>query len=210
MSLSRSVGSARSLLIALAIAGLISRDHQIVRAAYFSLEFIGWFVIVPLSLAALLSGLIQSLGTQWGLFRYHWVLAKFLLTSGATIVLLVHMQAVSRMADVAADAVLSSGDFRALRIQLVIHAAGGLLVLLAVTSLSVYQPWGLTPYRRRHQHERKALQPDLLGYPDASVPPDRGFTTTAPRWVYVIGIHAIGVALLFVILHLTGVGLRVH
>ena len=65
---------------------------------------------------------------------------KFLLTTGATIVLLRHMSTVTRMAGVAADMVLCATDFRALQIQLVIHAGGGLLVLLAATVLSGYKP----------------------------------------------------------------------
>jgi len=42
--------------LALTIAGLTSHDVQVVRAAYFSMELIGWFVIVPFSIAALLTG----------------------------------------------------------------------------------------------------------------------------------------------------------
>ena len=141
--------------LALAIAGLISDDGQMVRAAYLSMELIGWFVIVPFSFAALLTGLVQSLGTQWGLFRHYWILVKFLLTTGGAVVLLQHMQAVSRMSRVAAETALSGADFRALRIQLIVHAAGGLLVLLAATMLSVYKPWGMTPYGRRKQRERR-------------------------------------------------------
>ncbi|MGH7798088.1 MAG: hypothetical protein ACREQ2_24770 [Candidatus Binatia bacterium] len=195
--------------LALAIVGLTSHDAQMVRAAYLSMELIGWFVIVPFSLAALLTGLVQSLGTQWALFRHYWILVKFLLTTGATVVLLRHMQAVSGMSGIAAETTLSTGDFRALRIQLVVHAAGGLLVLLAAATLSVYKPWGMTPYGRRKQHERrKVSQADLLSYPGSGVGPDQGSTTSAPRWVYVVGFHAIGVALLFVVLHLTGVGPR--
>ena len=197
--------------LALAIAGLTVHDAQMVRAAYLSMELIGWYVMVPFSLAALLTGLVQSLGTPWGLFRHYWILLKFLLTTGATIVLLRHMQAVSRMAGVAAETTLSSADFRALRIQLLVHAAGGLLVLLAATTLSVYKPWGMTPYGRRKQHERRNVpQTDRLPYPNANVRPGRGFTITKPRWVYVVGIHAIGLALLFAVLHLTGVGPRGH
>ncbi len=123
--------------LALAVAGLTSHNTQTVRAAYLAMDVIGWFVIVPFSLAALAAGLVESLGTPWGLFRHWWVLAKFLLTTGATTVLLLHIPTVTRMARVAADMVLSASDFRALRIQLVTHAAGGLLVLLAATVLSV-------------------------------------------------------------------------
>ncbi len=62
------------------------------RAAYLVMELIGWFVLVPLSLASLLTGLVQALGTKWGLFRHYWVLFKLLITVLATIVLLMYMR----------------------------------------------------------------------------------------------------------------------
>ena len=191
--------------LALAIVGLMTRDVSLARAVYLSLELIGWLVIVPLSFAALLTGLVPSLGTPWGLLRYYWILAKFLLTAVATVVLLCHMPAVSRMAEIAAETALSSGDFRALRIQLVVHAAGGLLVLLAVTSLSIYKPWGMTPYGRRKQNERRTVAQTDLVYPDSGVRPILGPATIAPRWLYVVGLHAIGLVLLFAVMHFTGI-----
>ena len=77
--------------LALAVAGLTSPNDQTVRAAYLAMELIARFVIVPLAFASLLVGLIQSLGTPWGLFRHYWVLVKLLLTVFATIVLLVRV-----------------------------------------------------------------------------------------------------------------------
>ena len=188
--------------LALAIVGLTSQDAQMVRAAYLSMELIGWFVIVPLSIAALLSGLVQSLGTPWGLFRHWWIVAKFLLTTGATIVLLGHMEAVSRMSGVAAETTLSRADFHGLQVQLVIHAAGGWLVLLAVTGLSLFKPWGMTTYGRR-QISQADLPSRLRD--GAKLAREPVFATGTPRWLRVVGIHAIGLVLLFVILHLTGV-----
>jgi len=135
--------------LALAITGLKSPDAQLVRAAYLSMELIGWFVIVPCSLAALLSGLVQSLGTEWGLFRHYWILVKFLMTLVGTLVLLGHMRNVSRMARLAAETTFSRAEVGILPLQLVVHATGGLLVLLAATALSVFKPWGRTPYGRR-------------------------------------------------------------
>jgi hypothetical protein len=55
-----------------------------------------WIVIVPLSLAALLTGVVQSLGTPWGLFRHRWIVAKLALTVVATVLLLVHTQPIGR------------------------------------------------------------------------------------------------------------------
>jgi hypothetical protein len=81
--------------LALAVASLTSQDAQMVRAAYLAMELTAWFVIVPLAFASLLTGLVQSLGTKWGLFRHYWVLAKLLLTVLATIVLLLQMESIS-------------------------------------------------------------------------------------------------------------------
>lgn len=138
--------------LALAIAGLTSRDAQIVRAAYLAMELIAWFVIVPLALASVLTGLVQSLGTTWGLFRHYWVLVKFSVTVLATVVLLLQTEAISYLGGVAAETTLSSADLRGARFSLVVHAGGGLLVLLVPMTLSVYKPRGLTRYGRRKLH----------------------------------------------------------
>src|SRR5216683_2203005 len=89
---------------ALAIAGLSNQNAETVRAAYIAIHLTTWFVIVPLSLAALLTGLVQSLGTTWGLFRHYWIVTKLLLTVLATILLLMHTQLVDRVAARAAEA----------------------------------------------------------------------------------------------------------
>jgi hypothetical protein len=141
--------------LALAVAGLASQDAQIVRAAYLGMELTAWFVIVPLSLASPLTGLIMSLGTTWGLFRHYWVLVKFLITIFATIVLLLHMQPIGHLARVVAETILSRGELSGLRIQLVANAGAAILALLVATVLSVYKPRGMTPYGWRKQHEQR-------------------------------------------------------
>ena len=138
--------------LSLVVAALTSRDTQTVSAAWIALELTGWFAIVPLALTSLLTGLVQSLGTHWGLFRHYWVLFKLLLTVFATSVLLLHMPTVSFLADVAART--DSADSSALGGEL-LHAGGGLLVLLVTTGLSVYKPRGMTRYGRRKQHQQR-------------------------------------------------------
>lgn len=101
-----------AVFLALAIAGLTSQETQMVRAAYLAMELTAWFVIVPLSLASLLSGLVQSFGTKWGLFRHYWVLVKFLLSLLATIVLLLQLETISYLAGIAAETTLSSANLR--------------------------------------------------------------------------------------------------
>jgi len=141
--------------LALAVAGLTSQDPQVVRAAYLAMELTAWFVIVPLSLASLVTGLVQSLGTTWGLLRHYWVLIKLVLTILATLALLVHMQPIGYMARVAAATTIARADHRGVRIQLVATAGAALLVLLVATTLGVYKPRGMTPYGRRKQNYQR-------------------------------------------------------
>ncbi len=151
------LGSVAAFL-ALAVAGLTSRDTQMVRAAYLAMGLTTSFVIVPLSLASLLTGLISSLGTTWGLFRHYWVAVKLLITILSTIILLIHMQPITHLAGTAAETTLSSADLRP-RIQMVVAAGGALVALLVATTLSVYKPRGMTPYGWRKQHEQRTVPP---------------------------------------------------
>jgi hypothetical protein len=140
--------------LALAVAGLTSRDPQLVRGAYLATDLITRFVIVPLSISSLLIGLVQGLGTRWGLFRHYWVLIKFVLTVLASVLLLVHTQPIGLVAGVAAERALSTTELRPIRIQLVADAAAALFVLIVTTILSVYKPRGMTRYGRRKELQR--------------------------------------------------------
>jgi hypothetical protein len=142
---------------ALAVAGLTSSNDQILRSAYQAMDLIARFVIVALALASLLTGLIQSVGTPWGLFRHYWVVVKFLLTAFATIILLAKMELIGQAARLSAETTLPRTDLSAAGIQLVVHAAGGLLVLLVPAVLSIYKPSGMTRYGWRKQYELPML-----------------------------------------------------
>src|SRR3989441_7954075 len=84
--------------LVLSIAGLTSRDTEVVRGAYLSMDLISRFVIIPMCFAALATGLLQALATPWGLFRYYWIVMKFGLAIFATIALLIHQFAVMAVA----------------------------------------------------------------------------------------------------------------
>ena len=141
------------VFLALAVVGLTSQDAQTVRGAYLVMEPAARFVLIPLAFASLLTGLVQSLGTAWGLFRHYWVLFKLLLTVFATIVLLMYMETFRFMAGMAAD---PSADLSAIRSTSPgLHATLALLVLLVATVLAVYKPRGMTAYGRRKQHEQR-------------------------------------------------------
>lgn len=181
---------ALAAFLALAIAGLVSQERATAQAAYLAMDLAAWFVILPLSLASLLTGVIQAFGTPWGLFRHYWVLAKLVLTALATFVLLLKLEPIRTLAGAAHGTTLNP-DFTMLRLSLLVHAVGGLLVLLTITALAVYKPRGLTPFGLR----KKANSRDpwaIVGAGDT------------PRWVKAFGIGASLLLLLLALMTLTG------
>lgn len=132
--------------VGLGIAAVGGRDVATVRAAWTAMELVGWYVIVPLALAAPATGLVMSLGTGWGLFRHYWVLISFVLTLFATGVTVVHMPDVSALAALAREA--EGAELARLGGDL-FHPGVGVLVLLVITVLNVYKPRGVTRFGRR-------------------------------------------------------------
>lgn len=132
-----------------------SDDPEKLRAAYLGMELIATSVIVPLAVAAVVTGVVVSLGTRWGLFRHYWVLISFVVTSVAAVVLLIEMQTVRFFAETAANPATTVGGLRALGNTLA-HSIGGTIVLSAVLILNVYKPKGLTRYGWRRQNEQRA------------------------------------------------------
>ena len=193
------LGAVAAFLV-LSIAGLTSHDAEVVRGAYLSMELISRFVIIPMSFAAVATGLLQALGTPWGLFRYYWILMKFGLAIFATIALLIHQFAVMAVAakrvSGAAAETLFAADFGTLKTELVRAPSLAIVLLLVVTTLGVYKPWGLTRYGRRKQQERRNLQQQ----------PDNETPLGVKIFFAVIGV----LVLVFVMLHLTGHGFESH
>jgi len=151
--------------LGLGIAAVESSDSEAIRAAWIAMEVTGWWVIVPLAIAALVTGLVMSLGTRWGLFRHYWTVISLALTALCTLVLVLHMPAVTATARVART--LEGGDLRMLGGDL-FHPGAGLLLLLAITVLNVYKPEGLTPYGWRKQRDERRALPTSAAEPVAS------------------------------------------
>jgi hypothetical protein len=147
--------------LALGVLALDRQSTETVRAAWIAMDITGWWAIVPLAIAALLTGLVLSMGTPWGLFRHYWVVISLILTVFCTAVLLMHMPSVSANAGVArladeARVDRLGGDL--------MHPGVGLLILLAIAALNVYKPAGLTPYGwRKQQEQRQTLRRSTLG-----------------------------------------------
>jgi hypothetical protein len=181
--------------LALAVAALTSNNVQLVPAAYLAMDVISWCVILPCSIGAVVTGVIQSLGTQWGLFTHYWVTVKFLLTIAATLLLILHMNPISYAAQLAANIPPQNEELRTVGKQLLFDAVAALVLLLTIITISVYKPWGKIQYARKQQ---AAVKP-------VSTPASNG-----SRWGRYAIIAFFAFVLVFIIMHLMGGGLGHH
>ena len=193
-----SVGWIGAALVFLAIAAmaLTAEDDLTVRGAYVLMERAGWLVLVPLAFASLLTGVVMSLGTTWGLFRYYWVAVKLVITVFSTIILLIYTGTFRQMAHVAADPTVALDNVR--NPSPVLHAGLAMLLLLTATVLAVYKPAGLTAYGRRKQLEEGRSMP-------TSIPQRSTAAENASPWLYVSVAVVVAVILVVIVLHLTGI-----
>jgi hypothetical protein len=118
-----------------------------VRAAFIAMELV-YFALIPLAATALVTGVAQALGTNWGLLRHRWIVAKLLLTAVAFGVMVNNLGEVGSHADHVRHGPGTDlpGGAAAHGLE---HAGVGVLILLLVTTLGLYKPRGLTRYGRR-------------------------------------------------------------
>ena len=133
--------------LALAVTALASTDETVVRACWIALEATGLYVLLPLSFASLLTGTFQALRTRWGLLKHYWVVAKLVLNVSSSIVLLLYLQTLAYVADLARNPATGLADLR--DPSPVLHATAAIVLLVGATVLSVFKPKGLTRHGRR-------------------------------------------------------------
>ena len=136
--------------VGLDVTATTTQDVERARAAYVAMEVTATSVIIPLALVSMVIGVLNALGTPWGLFRHYWVLVKLLLTLVATTVLLIQSQTISALA-----AAARGGEDPRMLPGTLVHSLGGLLVLLIIMILSVYKPKGVTRHGWRRQREQR-------------------------------------------------------
>ncbi|MFJ6280471.1 DUF2269 domain-containing protein [Arthrobacter subterraneus] len=139
--------------LALAVVGYAVADEQTMRATYITMEIIGWTALVPLSALTLLTGVLQGLGTRWGVIRHYWVLMKLLITVVATAILLLYMQTLSVLADAAAQPGSAEAAAILPSFSPILHSAAALVILLVALVLSIYKPRGATGFGISNQSE---------------------------------------------------------
>jgi uncharacterized membrane protein len=106
------------------------------------------YVMIPLSLLSLITGLVVSLGTQWGLAKHYWVFTKLVTTVVAMIFAALYQSQWIKEA-IASTLERPDADISDLSRTILVGSVCMTLVLLGNTVLSVAKPWGRTPRGRK-------------------------------------------------------------
>ena len=123
--------------LAVAIRVATTNDPEVVIELVKVLDMFSVVFGIPLSVAAIVTGLALGLGTRWGVFRYPWVTAKLLLIVSVMLVGgLIISPAQTTMLN-------GAGDTSA---YLIAAASYDVLALGVATGLSVFKPG--KPFRR--------------------------------------------------------------
>lgn len=126
-------------LLTLGVAAFVTGDATTAQAATRAMKIFGDWLVIPVALLSLLSGLVLALGTPWGLARHRWVWTKFwltLITAGLSIFSL----------RPGIDEAATSG---VVDIDLIIAPSVATATYLFITAISVLKPWGPTRRGRR-------------------------------------------------------------
>ncbi|WMX46064.1 DUF2269 domain-containing protein [Streptomyces roseicoloratus] len=126
-------------LLALGLAAYTTQDLSLTHAAYRAMKVFADWLLAPVALVTLGSGLVLSLGTPWGLARHHWVWIKFWITVATATATIFALR--PEISHAAAAGVPDS--------SLVAAPAVSTSAYLFMTAISVLKPWGLTARGRR-------------------------------------------------------------
>ena len=139
--------------VVLGIVGLLADSAADTALLYDAMETLS-FAFPPLAIGTLVTGVLLSLGTKWGLIDHYWVATKIVLTVGivGTAVQIGSRLTQRRLAALSGQTTVNGSllDLLSAPVGLVLALTmAHLLMLVIATILSTYKPWGKTWFGRR-------------------------------------------------------------
>jgi hypothetical protein len=132
-------------LLALAVTAITTGSAVTAEASVRAMQLFADWLLLPAAFLTLLTGLLLSLGTPWGLARHRWVYVKFWLTL-ATITATAFALRPGLGATV--TAVTETGSVPDTT-DLVMGPVVSLSAYVFMTVISILKPWGLTRRGRK-------------------------------------------------------------
>jgi len=140
-------------LLVLVVAGATSGSAATVAAAYTSVRLVVPLVVTALATGMLVTGVLLGWGTKWSLLEWSWVFVK--LVTGVVLTALVFLLLVPSalgipavLAGAADGAAVRNAVGDAVR-NLLFPPAVSFAALGLALVLSIWKPWGRTPWVRR-------------------------------------------------------------
>jgi hypothetical protein len=132
-------------MLALCLTGMAAGHPASMRGRYDAAAALADTTLLPAALLMVVSGVVLSVGTKWGLARYHWVFAKLVIGGVLLVASAFTLNANLRtVADLAGSGSPAGGDTAGLAGMMSVIALLG----LAATVLSILKPWGRIDWRR--------------------------------------------------------------
>lgn len=141
-------------LLALGITAYTTDSPAMTDAAYRAMKVFGDWLVLPIALLTLVTGVVLSLGTRWGLARHRWVWIKFWLT-----LVTLCLSAFLLRPEINGAVAAGVPDTSLVAAPIVSSSA-----YFFMTAISVLKPWGLTRRGRKHRAEsRKTVDAAPMG-----------------------------------------------
>lgn len=135
-----------AVIVVLVIASLATEDEDVLRASYTVMHLLATSSIRASSIGTVVTGVILSVFTHWGLLRYYWIVYKIIMTALSVAVGVVgfyywSLNGVTMIAEEGMRA-LDDPAFVMNNQQLWLGLVFQVLSLVSMVFVSVFKPWG--------------------------------------------------------------------
>lgn len=134
-------------MVVLSLVGVLSGDARPRHDAYRLMRIFDLVVVIPIVLAAIVTGLVVALFSRWGLTRHWWVLIKFTMSVSIPASAGYWQSWIRQLITATAQPAGAVPAGTAARLTGCL--AVGIAFLVAATALSTYKPGGWTPWATR-------------------------------------------------------------
>ncbi|WP_444947373.1 hypothetical protein [Micromonospora ureilytica] len=142
-------------MLLLAIIGATADSHELQHGAYLLLSKFEILLAIPSVFLTIITGVVMSLGTPWGLLKHTWVLVKLVIALVLPFLAFFEGPWIEELEARSAPNLIETGTTG----MLLIGAMGLFAALLwTATILSVFKPWGRTRWGRGA--DRRPTAPD--------------------------------------------------
>jgi hypothetical protein len=123
----------------------LTSSGEFLYAAHSFMHIFDLALIIPGALGVVITGIVLSVRTHWGLTKYYWIISKevialILIASGGVLNIWVQ-DAINITLTERLDA-LNNSVYLHDRLMLLLFGAGQLILLVTVVLISVKKPWG--------------------------------------------------------------------